>query len=321
MRQVLPIIRGNETMGTPTNIRKKREQEEAAIVKPENRRPDFVKRADRAARNVVSTRQSRILNQQRRFLRMIGLKEEESSKGRSRRTVVPRPEPKVDTSRKSQYAPRYKRDVAKVRKKRSSFDQEAYDRMLAIIAHKESVNAETCHQYKEEELELPGDVSYGVEKLFSYQARTALRLAHFLSDFLQNIDMYEEYGNLRGDNLLNIEQLFGEVLANVMGDLKIQRQRHLSMISTSIVGPDWSRTRQFFGPYAYRYDSRRTADGQEGDQANTHFRAVDYAGFETPLPGQALVQEREREVAVQHVRPDQIHREAHDPIGHCRHQS
>ena len=34
--------------------------------------------------------------------------------------------------------------------------------------------------------------------------------------------MYEEYGNLRGDRLLNIEQLFGEVLANVMGDLKIR---------------------------------------------------------------------------------------------------
>lgn len=34
--------------------------------------------------------------------------------------------------------------------------------------------------------------------------------------------MYEEYGNLRGDRLLNIEQLFGEVLANVMGDLKIK---------------------------------------------------------------------------------------------------
>ena len=39
---------------------------------------------------------------------------------------------------------------------------------------------------------------------------------------LQNIDVYEEYGNLRGDRLLNIEQLFGEVLANVMGDLKMK---------------------------------------------------------------------------------------------------
>ena len=51
--------------------------------------------------------------------------------------------------------------------------------------HKETVNQDNCANYKAEELELPGDVSYGVEKQFSYQARTALRLAHFLSNFLQ----------------------------------------------------------------------------------------------------------------------------------------
>ena len=34
--------------------------------------------------------------------------------------------------------------------------------------------------------------------------------------------MYEEYGNLRGDRLLNVEQLFGEVLANVLGDFKLR---------------------------------------------------------------------------------------------------
>jgi len=50
-----------------------------------------------------------------------------------------------------------------------------------------------------------------VEHLFSNQARVALRLSHFLSNFLQNVDLYEEYGNLRGDRLLNIEQVFGEV--------------------------------------------------------------------------------------------------------------
>ena len=83
--------------------------------------------------------------------------------------------------------------------------------MERILAHKESVNEDNCHTFKASELELPGDVSYGVEKLFSPQARIALRLSHFLSDFMQNIDLYEEYGNLRGDSALNIEQLFGEV--------------------------------------------------------------------------------------------------------------
>ncbi len=47
------------------------------------------------------------------------------------------------------------------------------------------MNKDNCYTYKKEDLELPGDVSYGVEKQFSYQARTALRLAHFLSNFLQ----------------------------------------------------------------------------------------------------------------------------------------
>jgi len=65
--------------------------------------------------------------------------------------------------------------------------------------------------WQESDLRLPGDVGYDVENLFSGQARTALRLSHFLSNFLQNIDLYEEYGNLRGDRLLNTEQVFGEV--------------------------------------------------------------------------------------------------------------
>jgi len=65
------------------------------------------------------------------------------------------------------------------------------------------------------DLFLPGDVGYNVEHLFSNEARMALRLSHFLSNFLQNVDMYEEYGNLRGDQMLNTEQIFGEVFQTV----------------------------------------------------------------------------------------------------------
>ena len=63
--------------------------------------------------------------------------------------------------------------------------------------------------------------------------------------------MYEEYGNLKGDKLLNIELLFGEALANVMGDLKIKGSGIFFDID-KYKGPD-GHTRQFFGPYAYRY--------------------------------------------------------------------
>ena len=43
-------------------------------------------------------------------------------------------------------------------------------------------------------------------------------------------------------------------------------------------GPD-GRTRQFFGPYAYRYEADDIDQGPGGDVANTHFRAIDFAGF------------------------------------------
>jgi hypothetical protein len=38
---------------------------------------------------------------------------------------------------------------------------------------------------KEEDLVLGGDVAFGVEEQFENEARMALRLAHFLSSFLQ----------------------------------------------------------------------------------------------------------------------------------------
>ena len=79
--------------------------------------------------------------------------------------------------------------------------------MQDIINFKMLVTDQNCRNFKPEELQLPGDVGYNVEVLFSNQARTALRLSHFLSNFLQNVDKYEEYGNLRGDSLLNYEQV------------------------------------------------------------------------------------------------------------------
>ncbi len=47
---------------------------------------------------------------------------------------------------------------------------------------------------------------------------------------------------------------------------------------TSNSGPD-GEIRQFFGPYAYRYEEDQTNQGQSADRANTHFRAIDFAGF------------------------------------------
>lgn len=38
-----------------------------------------------------------------------------------------------------------------------------------------------------------------------------MRLAHFISAFLQSVSSNEMYGNFIGDGKLNEEQLFGEV--------------------------------------------------------------------------------------------------------------
>lgn len=46
------------------------------------------------------------------------------------------------------YVCRYKRDTAHIRRKRQSFDQERYDRMMRIINHKEAVTEDNCKEFK-----------------------------------------------------------------------------------------------------------------------------------------------------------------------------
>jgi len=43
---------------------------------------------------------------------------------------------------------RHKRDTAYIRRKRQSFDQEGYDRMMRILNHKDSINEDNCKQFK-----------------------------------------------------------------------------------------------------------------------------------------------------------------------------
>ena len=61
---------------------------------------------------------------------------------------------------KTNWVPRYKRDLDKIhREKRAAFDPKAHDRMMEIIRHKESINADNCHTFTAEELELEGRCS------------------------------------------------------------------------------------------------------------------------------------------------------------------
>ncbi|XP_061196658.1 uncharacterized protein LOC133204933 [Saccostrea echinata] len=143
------------------------------------------------------------------------------------------------------------------RQKRSNYDRPlfdpfSYDRVMKIYRHKSSVTGVNCKTMPPSNLILPGDVGYGVNDQFKYQASMALRLAHFLSVYTQHTEDFETFGRIKGGARLHYEKLFGEVLANVMSDYKI--------LSSGIFferyvyhSPNES-VREYFGPLAFKKD-------------------------------------------------------------------
>lgn len=125
VRQVIPVIRSNETQGTPDvpyNYagRKKRssDSEEFEADRGFFDRPLIARKTDRAARSVrADVQQTRVLNKKLRFFRMANLKEKETvtrtadGKERRKQTVVPRVSHpfhlEAETNRKIQYVPRW----------------------------------------------------------------------------------------------------------------------------------------------------------------------------------------------------------------------
>ncbi|KAH9491660.1 hypothetical protein Btru_030619 [Bulinus truncatus] len=153
------------------------------------------------------------------------------------------------------------------RQKRDSvYDDQAIERMLRIFRQMASVTADNCHKLTGNQLYLPGDVSYGVSSQFEPEGRTALRLAHFMSMYLQNVMPDENFGNLRGGGLLHEDQMFAEVIANVMGNFKIY-SAGLFFDSYKFQNQDLSY-RDLFGPEAFR--------------SKDSFYAVDTAGYSKP---------------------------------------
>ena len=105
VRQVIPIIRGNDTQLTGSAVntlagKKKRDVSDAdplarihgdKIDYDKWRRPEFARSTDRAARSPKEPLESRILSKQARYLRLVGLKEVEMEEGRvKRKAFVPR---------------------------------------------------------------------------------------------------------------------------------------------------------------------------------------------------------------------------------------
>lgn len=195
----------------------------------------------------------------------------------------------AERKRRVHYVPRTKRSVGTVEQKttktgRGSFDQSSYDRMMRLRSRMTRVNSGTCKAMKDFELLLPGDVGYGVDIQFEAQARTGLRLAHFLSNFLQNVNEDEQFGDIRGDRLLNETHIYGEVLSNIMGDFKIYASgvffdKYKFRMSPPVnnTDPRFSSgiTREYFGPFAFRTPTDR-------EQGLDNFKAIDFAGFKTP---------------------------------------
>ncbi|KAK7114273.1 uncharacterized protein [Littorina saxatilis] len=138
-----------------------------------------------------------------------------------------------------------------IRRKRSTaFDARAFNRMMQIFRLKDSVTGRNCHQVAPHNLVMGGDVTYGVKTQFESEARTALRLSHFLCNFLQNTDASENFGNLRGGGRLHQEHMFGEVVANVMGNFKIY-SAGVFFDRYQWENQDGSKM-ELFGPWAYR---------------------------------------------------------------------
>lgn len=84
------------------------------------------------------------------------------------------------------------------------------------------VNERTCKNFHPQDLELHGDISFGAKDYFSNEAKMALRLANFISAFLQISDPNEVYSGKRvADKPLTEDQMIGETLALVLGNTRI----------------------------------------------------------------------------------------------------
>ena len=56
---------------------------------------------------------------------------------------------------------------------------------MRIFRQSEVITSDNCHRVAKHNLVMPGDVAFGVKAQFENEAMTAVRLSHFLSNFLQ----------------------------------------------------------------------------------------------------------------------------------------
>lgn len=108
------------------------------------------------------------------------------------------------------------------------------------------VNPSSCRNFHPQDLILHGDISHGAKEYFTNEAKMALRLANFISAFLQISDPNEVYSGKRvADKPLTEDQMIGETLALILGNTRIWS-----------AGTYWERNkftnRTLFAPFAYK---------------------------------------------------------------------
>jgi hypothetical protein len=84
---------------------------------------------------------------------------------------------------------------------------QAFNRMAQIFRQKDGITGENCARVGPHNLVLPGDVAYGAAAQFEMEARTALRLAHFLCLHLQVCD-HSSFASLPSTNPTRSERLY-----------------------------------------------------------------------------------------------------------------
>ncbi|PAA76402.1 hypothetical protein BOX15_Mlig029453g2 [Macrostomum lignano] len=157
----------------------------------------------------------------------------------------------------------------------ATFDADRFKAATQLISFTASVTPENCAAKTPQQLELPGEAGYGADTSFQVQARSALRLAHFLSAFSQNVNPDEVYGPFYSDKHLNRDQLFGEAFANVMSDGWI-RSAGIYYDREAFWDPLLKRRIEYFGPTAFKLASDDTGDQK---QRQLSFVAEDAAGW------------------------------------------
>uniref|UniRef100_U5ENY5 Putative g-protein coupled receptor signaling pathway n=1 Tax=Corethrella appendiculata TaxID=1370023 RepID=U5ENY5_9DIPT len=119
------------------------------------------------------------------------------------------------------------------------------DQVLKFII---GVNPKTCRNFHPQDLKLNGDITFGVKEQFENEAKMAVRLANFISAFLQISDPNEVYSGTRvADKPLTEDQMIAETLALVLGNTRIWS-----------AATYWDRNkftnRTLFAPFAYKKD-------------------------------------------------------------------